>query len=72
VDIDVAGVGIELKVAASVQALQDLPDQLDRYRAFYGPNLIAVIFDDTGGFSELDQVTKRLTQMGFRFFVKRK
>lgn len=72
VDIDLGGVGIELKVAASVQALQGLPEQLGRYRTFYGPNLIAVIFDDTGGFHELSQVTNRLTEMGFCFVVKRK
>jgi hypothetical protein len=69
VDIEVCNVGIELKLAASVQALQTLPGQLEVYRTHYGPNLIAMVFDDTGDSRALARTRDAVQAMGIRITV---
>jgi len=71
VDIEVLGVCVELKIAASTGSLQGLPEQLDRYVAHYGPNVIAFIFDDTRNSETLRQVVASLRSKGIRVYVKR-
>ncbi len=71
VDIEVCGVGVELKIAASTQALRDLPSQLESYREHYGPNLIAVVFDDTGDSKAVAASRDTTRELGVRLAVIR-
>jgi hypothetical protein len=71
VDIEVCGVGVELKVAASTAALATLPSQLENYRDHYGPNLIAVVFDDTGDSGAVVTAKEATRRMGVRLTVIR-
>ena len=71
IDIEVSGVGVELKIAASAQALRDLPSQLASYREHYGPNLIAVVFDDTGDTNAITLTREATRNLGVRLTVIR-
>lgn len=71
VDIEVLGVGVELKIAGSTQATRDLPAQLKTYQDHYGPNLVAVVFDDVRDQTLLTSVRDDLRDMGVRMVVVR-
>jgi len=70
VDIQVCGIGIELKIAGSAGSVQRLPDQVAGYQQHYGPNLMVVVFDDTGDADGMASLKRRLSTQGIQVFVK--
>jgi hypothetical protein len=70
IDIEACRVGVELELAGSSQALLQLPGQMAAYQRVYGPNLVAVILDDTGDGQTLTNVRTAMRQSGIRTIVK--
>ena len=70
IDIEVCKIGLELKIAGSTSSLRGLPEQVLDYRRRYGPNLMVVILDDTGGDPVLARLKGSLAQQGIPVFVK--
>jgi hypothetical protein len=70
IDIQIFGVGVELKIAGSPGSLLRLTDQVEAYREHYGPNLIVVILDDTGGGEQVSSLRRFLSSQNVRVFLK--
>lgn len=70
IDIQVSGIGIELKIAGTPGSVQRLPGQLTGYREHYGPNLMVVVIDDTGDEEGMLELRRSLESQGTRVFVK--
>lgn len=70
IDIQVFGVGVELKIAGSPSSLLRLTDQVAEYRDHYGPNLIVVILDDTGGNEQITNLRRFLASQGVQVLLK--
>ncbi|MGA7922849.1 MAG: hypothetical protein WCA77_02600, partial [Thermoplasmata archaeon] len=70
IDIEVLGIGIEIKVPNSRSQLQTLLGQVQIYRNSYGPNLMVVIFQDLGKQQDLHEFGNLLRQWAIPVFVK--
>jgi hypothetical protein len=70
IDIQVFGIGLELKIAGSSGSLLRLTDQVADYRDHYGPNLIVVILDDTGGNEQVSNLRRFLASQGVQVLLK--
>jgi len=70
IDIEVCGIGIELKIAGTPGSVQRLAEQTSGYREHFGPNLMAVVFDDTGDEDGMAAVKRTLETRGTRVFLK--
>jgi hypothetical protein len=70
IDIQVFGIGLELKIAGSSSSLLRLTDQVADYRDHYGPNLMVVILDDTGGNEQVSNLRRFLASQGVQVFLK--
>jgi len=69
IDIDVMGIGIELKVPSKTQ-LQRLVGQANMYRKHYGPNLVVVIFAEKARMQDIIAFRHDLAALGIKVFVK--
>jgi len=69
IDIEVMGVGVELKVPNKAQ-LQRLVGQAIMYRKHYGPNLVVVIFAEKARLQDIIAFKGDLARMGIKAFVK--
>lgn len=70
IDLEVLGIGVELKVPSSRGNLQTLWGQAQMYKGYYGPNLAVVIFNDFARTQDLSEFTNRFRDLGMRVFVK--
>lgn len=70
IDLEVMGVGIELKVPATRGNLQTLLGQVATYANFYGPNLIVVIMGDLARVQDVNEFAGILRQRGISVFAK--
>jgi len=69
IDIQVMGIGLELKVPSKVQ-MQRLIGQSLGYRKHYGPNIIAVIFRDRAKSQDIIAFSNDLKNHGIKVIVK--
>ena len=69
IDIQVMGVGLELKVPSKVQ-MQRLIGQSLMYKKHYGPNIIAVIFRDRAKSQDIIAFSNDLNNHGIKVIVK--
>lgn len=69
IDIEVLGIGVELKVPSKVQ-MQRLVGQSLMYKKHYGPNVIAVIFADKAKTQDIIAFGNDLRTHGIRVCVK--
>jgi hypothetical protein len=69
IDIQVMGVGLELKVPSKVQ-MQRLIGQSLMYKKHYGPNVVAVIFRDRAKSQDIIAFSNDLRNHGIRVIVK--
>lgn len=69
IDIQVMGVGLELKVPSKVQ-MQRLIGQSLMYKKHYGPNIIAVIFRDRAKSQDIIAFSNDLNDHGIKVIVK--
>jgi hypothetical protein len=70
VDIEVLGIGVEIKVPASRGQLQTLLGQVSIYRNYYGPNVVVLIFNDFAKFQDVNEFSNLLRGRGIQVFVK--
>jgi len=70
IDIEVLGIGVELKVPASRGQLQTLLGQTQIYRNYYGANLIVVVFNDLAKYQDVNEFANILRSRGIQVFVK--
>lgn len=69
IDIEVLGIGIELKVPSKVQ-MQRLVGQSLMYKRHYGPNIVVVIFNDRAKTQDIIAFGNDLRGQGIRVCVK--
>jgi len=69
IDIQVMGIGLELKVPSKVQ-MQRLIGQALGYQKYYGPNLIVVIFHGNAKTQDIIAFSNDLRSHGIKVFVK--
>ncbi len=69
IDIQVMGIGLELKVPSKVQ-MQRLIGQSLMYKKHYGPNIIAVIFRDRAKSQDIIAFSNDLNSHGIKVIVK--
>jgi len=71
VDIEVLGIGVEIKVPSSRSQLQTLLGQVSSvYRNFYGPNVAVVVFNDFAKVQDVNEFSNILRGRGIQVFVK--
>ena len=70
IDVEVLGIGVEIKVPASRGQLQTLLGQISIYRQQYGPNLMVVIFSDLAKMQDITEFANVLRGRGVTVFVK--
>ncbi len=70
IDIEVLGIGVEIKVPANRTQLQTLLGQVSIYRNYYGPNLMVVIFNDLCKVQDVTEFQNVLLGRGVQVFVK--
>ena len=70
IDMEILGIGIELKCPNSRTQLQTLLGQTQIYRNSYGPNLMVVIFQDLAKQQDLHEFGNLLRQRGIPVLVK--
>ena len=70
IDIEVLGIGLEIKVPASRSQLQTLLGQISIYKNSYGSNLMIVIFNDLGKHQDVTEFSSLLRAKGIPVFVK--
>lgn len=70
IDIEVLGIGVEIKVPTSRGQLQTLLGQTSIYRNYYGPNLAVVVFNDLAKYQDVNEFANILRGRGIQVFVK--
>lgn len=70
IDIEVLGIGVEVKVPGSRSQLQTLLGQVSIYRNFYGPNMGVVIFNDFAKVQDVNEFSNILRGRGVLVFAK--
>ena len=70
IDIDVMGIGIELKVPTNKAMLQRLVGQARMYRKHYGPNLVVVIITGKAKLQDILAFKSDLEEDGIKVLVK--
>ena len=71
IDLDVMGIGIELKVPTNMNMLRSLIGQARMYRKHYGPNLVVVIISGRTKLQNILQYRTELEEDGFKVLLKR-
>jgi hypothetical protein len=71
IDLDVMGIGIELKVPTNMNMLRSLIGQARMYRRHYGPNLVLVIMSGRTKLQNILQYKTELEDDGFDVILKR-
>lgn len=70
IDIEVLGIGVEIKVPTSRGQLQTLLGQTSIYRNYYGANLAVVVFNDLAKYQDVNEFANILRGRGIQVFVK--
>lgn len=70
IDIEVLGIGVEIKVPISRGQLQTLLGQVSIYRNYYGSNVVVLIFNDFAKFQDVNEFANLLRGRGIQVFVK--
>lgn len=70
IDIEVMGVGVEIKVPASRSALHTLLGQVQIYRNYYGTNVVVLIFNDLAKSQDINEYCNILRGQGVSVIVK--
>jgi hypothetical protein len=70
IDIEVLGIGVEIKVPISRGQLQTLLGQVSIYRNYYGSNVVVLIFNDFTKFQDVNEFANLLRGRGIQVFVK--
>jgi hypothetical protein len=70
IDIEVLGIGVEIKVPISRGQLQTLLGQVSIYRNYYGSNVVVLIFNDFAKFQDVNEFSNLLRGRGIQVFVK--
>jgi hypothetical protein len=70
IDIEVLGIGVEIKVPASRGQLQTLLGQTSVYRNYYGANLVILVFNDLAKYQDVNEFANILRGRGIQVFVK--
>ena len=70
IDIEVLGVGVEIKVPSSRAQLLTLVGQMTIYRNYYGPNAVVVVFNDFAKYQDINEFRNILQGRGIQVFVK--
>ena len=70
IDIEVLGIGLEIKVPENRSQLHTLLGQVSSYSRFYGTNLMVVIFNDYAKVQDVTEFSNTLQDKGIRVFVK--
>jgi len=70
IDIEVLGIGVELKVPTSRSQLQTLLGQVSIYRNYYGANLVVIVFNDLAKYQDVNEFANILRGRGIQVFVK--
>src|SRR6266566_4003704 len=70
IDIEVLGIGVEIKVPTSRGQLQTLLGQVSIYRNYYGANLVILVFNDLAKYQDVNEFANILRGRGIQVFVK--
>jgi hypothetical protein len=70
IDIEVLGIGVEIKVPTSRGQLQTLLGQVSIYRTYYGANLVVLVFNDLAKYQDVNEFANILRGRGIQVFVK--
>ena len=70
IDIEVLGIGVEIKVPNSRGQLQTLLGQTSIYRNYYGANLVILVFNDLAKYQDVNEFANILRGRGIQVFVK--
>jgi len=70
IDIEVMGIGVEIKVPNSRAHLQRLVGQMIGYRSYYGPNVVAMIFPNLAKLQDVNEFRNSLMTAGITVIVK--
>lgn len=70
IDIEVLGIGVEIKVPTSRGSLQTLLGQMSIYRNYYGANVVVLVFNDLAKYQDVNEFGNILRGRGMQVFVK--
>jgi hypothetical protein len=70
IDIEVLGVGVELKVPTSRAQLYSLEGQAGYYQRYYGPNLAVLVINESMKYTDVNEFVNKLRDRGIQVFVK--
>jgi hypothetical protein len=70
IDIEVLGIGVELKLPKTKAQLYSLEGQATGYQRYYGPNLAVLIVNEEMKYTDVNEYVNKLRDRGIQVFVK--